>query len=492
MDDGPAEHSDPRLAPLLDAVLAIARDVDLDGVLDRVVRASREMIGADYAALGVLDETGAAMARFLHTGIDPETADRIGPLPTGRGVLGEVIRHPEPLVLEDLGEHPSSVGFPPHHPPMTTFLGVPVVVGDDVFGNLYLTDKEGGFTAEDRELVVGLAAVAGAAIRNARDVDRLTSQARVDAAVADVATTVLGGATTEEGLDATRRAAASLADVSPSLVTLREDDSGPAGEVVHDSEGVHLRVAADGHALVLPAEAEPASEELRAFGRRVAIALGYARARDQVEHLAVRLDRERIARDLHDTVIQRLFGAGLQLDGLGRLLKEEANTDIVESVIGELDAAIGDLRRTIATMHDPGPLPLADRLHAVVAALRPITAGLRRLDTTGDPSRVPAAIADDLVAVLREGITNATRHAGASQIIPRLEVDDGQVVLSVVDDGIGPPTSDEVAEAGRGLGLGNLAARAQRHDGGCELTGTPDDVAASGAQLRWWAPLPAD
>lgn len=168
MDDGPSKRPDPRLAPLLDAVLAIAQDVDLDGVLDRVVRASREMVGADYAALGVLDETGTVMSRFLHAGIDAETADRIGPLPTGRGVLGEVIRHPHPLVLDDLGNHPASIGFPPHHPPMSTFLGVPVVIGGDVFGNLYLTEKEGGFTDDDRELVVALAAIAGAAIQIGR------------------------------------------------------------------------------------------------------------------------------------------------------------------------------------------------------------------------------------------------------------------------------------------------------------------------------------
>ncbi len=491
MDDGPAARPDPRLAPLLDAVLAIAQDVDLDGVLDRVVRASRAMVGADYAALGVLDETGTAMDRFLYTGIDPETADLIGPLPTGRGVLGEVIRHPHPLVLDDLGEHPASVGFPDHHPPMATFLGVPVVVGDDVFGNLYLTEKEGGFTDRDRELVVALAAIAGAAIRNARDVEALSSQARVDAAVADVATMVLGGATTEEGLDAARRTAASLVELPAAEVTLQDDEPGPAGQVVRTGQGVRIRVATDGHTLLLPAVAGPATRELEAFGRRVAIALGYARARDQVEHLAVRLDRERIARDLHDTVIQRLFGAGLQLDGLGRLLHDDANTEIGESVIGELDAAIGDLRRTIAAMHDPGPLPLEDRLRAVVAALQPITAGLRQLDVTGDVTRVPDDIADDLVAVLREGVTNATRHAGASAIIPRLAVDDGQVVLAVIDDGVGPPSDDEVAEAGRGLGLGNLAARAQRHDGGCELTEAPDGAAASGAQLRWWAPLPA-
>lgn len=491
MDDGPSERLDPRLAPLLDAVLAIAQDVDLDGVLDRVVRASREMVGADYAALGVLDDSGTAMSRFLHAGIDPETADRIGPLPTGRGVLGEVIRHPHPLVLDDLGDHPASVGFPPHHPPMATFLGVPVVVGDDVFGNLYLTEKEGGFTDDDRELVVALAAIAGAAIRNARDVEALSSQGRIDAAVADVATTVLGGATPAEGLDAARRAAADLVELPAAQVTLHDDEPGPAGDVVRTDDGVQVRVATDGHTLVLPPVSGPATQELEAFGRRVAIALGYARARDQVEHLAVRLDRERIARDLHDTVIQRLFGAGLQLDGLSRLLHHEANTDIVESVIGELDAAIGDLRRTIAAMHDPGPLPLDDRLRAVVAALTPITTGLRQLDVTGDVDRVPDAIADDLVAVLREGVTNATRHAGASQIIPRLEVGDGRVVLSVADDGVGPPSGDRTVESGQGLGLGNLAARAERHDGGCRLTETPADIGESGAQLLWWAPLPA-
>ncbi len=480
MDDGPLGG----VAPLLDAVLAIAQDVDLDGVLERVVHASQTMVGARYAALGVLDETGTSVRRFLHAGIDEATADLIGPLPTGGGVLGELIRHPEPLVLEHLGDHPSSIGFPPHHPPMDSFLGVPVMVGDDVFGNLYLTDKPGGFTDEDRRLVVGLAAVAGAAIRNARDVERLALQARVDAAVADVATTVLGGATMTEGLDATRRAAADLADIPAGDVELTEMATGPAGESVPTDDAIDVRVAPDGHAVRVPRAAAPTVPVLRSFGRRVAIAVGYARAREQVEQLAVRLDRERIARDLHDTVIQRLFGAGLRLDGLSRQLDEGARRDAVEDVITELDAAIADLRATIAAMHDPGPLPLEDRLRAVVAAMQPITVGLQPLQLAGDPDRVNEAATTDMVAVLREGVTNATRHAEATRITPRLEVDDDGAALLVTDDGVGP-ASGTPGRSGHGLGMGNLEARARRHGGTCELLTGPD----GGAQLRWWVPL---
>ena len=481
MDDAPLGG----IEPLLDAVLAIAEDVHVDGVLDRVVQASRSMVGARYAALGVLDETGTSVARFLHAGIDEETADRIGPLPTGGGVLGEVIRHPEPLVLEHIADHPASIGFPPHHPQMDSFLGVPVMVGGDVFGNLYLTDKPGGFTDEDRRLVVALAAVAGAAIRNARDVDRLAAQARIDAAVADVATMVLGGASTTEGLDAARRAAADLAELSASEVTLAELPPGPAGETSADDEGIMLRVATDGHAVVLPHAVTDRVALLRNFGRRVAIAVGYARAREQVEQLAVRLDRERIARDLHDTVIQRLFGAGLRLDGLTRQLDDEAQRDAVEGVITELDAAIADLRATIASMHDPGPMGVEDRLRAVVAAMQPITVGLQPLEVAGDPGEVPAAVAGDLVAVLREGVTNATRHAEATRITPRLEVGDGSVALVVSDDGIGLD-GDRATPSGHGLGMGNLVARAQRHGGECVLEDAPE----GGARLRWWAPLP--
>lgn len=483
MDEAPTRG----LEPLLDAVLAIAEDVDVEGVLDRVVRACRAMVGAQYAALGVLDEAGTAVARFLHAGIDPATAARIGPLPTGGGVLGELIRHPQPLVLEHLADHPASIGFPPNHPPMDSFLGVPVMVGDDVFGNLYLTDKPGGFTDEDRRLVVGLAAVAGAAIRNARDVERLAQQAQVDAAVADVATTVLGGATTAEGLDAARRAAADLAGLAAREVTITEIEPGPAGEVQTTALGIHVRIATDGQAVLVPATATAAIPLLRRFGGRVAIAVGYARAREEVEQLAVRLDRERIARDLHDTVIQRLFGAGLRLDGLSRQLEDEAQQDAVEGVITELDAAIADLRATIASMHDPGPLPPEDRLRAVVAAMQPITVGLAPLQVVGDTDRIPPAIADEMVAVLREGVTNATRHARATRIMPRLEIDADHATLVVADDGIGVETTDGAAP-GHGLGLGNLLARAHRHDGDCRLGPGPD----GGAQLRWWVPLPSD
>lgn len=475
------------IAPLLDAVLAIAEDVDLDGVLDRVVRASRTMVGARYAALGVLDEQGATVARFLHVGIDDATADLIGPLPTGGGVLGELIRNPEPLMLDHITDHPASIGFPPHHPPMGAFLGVPVMIGGDVFGNLYLTDKPGGFTAQDRQLVIALAAVAGTAIRNARDVERLAVQARVDAAVADVATAVLGGATMAEGLEATRRIAADLAELPASAVSLADLPPGPAGETTAGDGGVTVRIATDGHAVHVPHHAGAAVPVLRSFGRRVAIALGYARAREQVEQLAVRLDRERIARDLHDTVIQRLFGAGLRLDGLSRQLDDDTRRDAVEAVITELDAAIADLRATIASMHDPGPLPVEDRLRAVVAAMQPITVGLQPLQVAGDPGAVPQAVTTDLVAVLREGVTNATRHAEATRITPRLEVERDRAALLVTDDGVGPATEPPAA-SGHGLGMGNLVARARRHGGECELVPGPQ----GGAQLRWWVPLPTD
>ncbi len=365
------------LEVLRDAVLAIAEDLDLDGTLRRIVAAGRAMVGARYGALGVLTPDGAALATFIHDGMDPDLAERIGPLPTGHGVLGEVIRTGAPLLLDRLTSHPSSSPLPPGHPPMTTFLGVPVRIGGEVFGNLYLTDAPSPFTDDDRRRVEALAAIAGAAIRNAR-----------------------------------------AARTSRSLALANE--------------------------------------------------------------------RERIARDLHDTVIQRVFGAALRLDGVTRQLDADAPARVtIEGALVELDGAIGDLRAIIAALDEPAPPDLAEQLSGVLEALAPIAPGLQGLRTVGDLGRVPPGIVSEVVPVVREAVTNAARHAQASRIVVTAAASIRTLDVTVDDDGVGP-AAPQGARGSTGLGLGNLAERATALGGRSDLSAR----VGGGSRLRWSVPLP--
>lgn len=366
------------LEVLRDAVLAIAEDLDLDGTLRRIVSAGRAMVGARYGALGVLTPDGAALENFIHDGIDPETAERIGPLPTGHGVLGEVIRTGTPLLLDRLKAHPSSSPLPPGHPPMTTFLGVPVRIGGEVFGNLYLTDAAQPFTEDDRRRIEALAAIAGAAIRNAR-----------------------------------------AARTSRSLALANE--------------------------------------------------------------------RERIARDLHDTVIQRVFGAALRLDGATRQLDPDTPVRAtIEGALLELDGAIADLRAIIAALDEPAAPDLASQLSAVLEALAPIAPGLQGLRTVGDLGRVPPSIVTEVLPVVREAVTNAARHAGATRIVVTVAAGAGRLDVTVDDDGVGPAASRSATRHGSGLGLHNLAERATTLGGRSDLSART----GGGARLRWSVPLP--
>ena len=164
------QTEDGRLRALLDAGIAVSSELSIDTVLQRIVEAAAELTGAAYAALGVIDQRGSGVEKFVVTGLDEATVEAIGPPPRGRGILGVLIRDAKPLRLADLGSHPESVGFPPHHPPMRTFLGVPILLRGVAYGNLYLTEKAGGeeFTGEDQEIVQLLAAQAAVAIENAR------------------------------------------------------------------------------------------------------------------------------------------------------------------------------------------------------------------------------------------------------------------------------------------------------------------------------------
>lgn len=355
--------------------MSVASGLDLPEVLERIVGAARDLSGARYGALGVLDPSGTHLAEFITVGIDDEGRERIGDLPKGHGLLGVLITEPKPIRVPDLAEHRDRYGFPPNHPPMTTFLGVPVYVRDEVFGNLYLTDKQDGevFTDIDEELVSSLAAAAAIAIENAR---------------------------------------------------------------------LHER-----------------SRELSMFA-----------------------DRERIGRDLHDTVVQRLFATGLALHGTAQMAKDPAVAARIHQHIDDVDNTIREIRSAIFELdvaRVPGPSLRRELLEVAATASRILgfDPGLR-LDGPID-SLVPDSIAPHAIAVVREALSNVARHAQASRVEITVSADH-DLIIEVLDNGIG--LGDK---AGGGSGLRNIADRAQQLGGRADITGRDP----RGTSLTWIVPL---
>src|SRR4051812_42998143 len=198
---GSVARAQARVQNLLDAFLSVSIGLDLPSTLRRIVESACDLVDAQYGALGVLRHGGDGLVAFIHVGVDEELAARMGALPEGKGVLGQLITEPYPLRIPDLGRHPSSVGFPPHHPPMKTFLGVPVLVRGQAFGNLYMTEKRHGeFTAEDEAVLTALAGAAGIAIDNARLYAQSEVRSRWLAAIADVRAVLIEAATADEAL----------------------------------------------------------------------------------------------------------------------------------------------------------------------------------------------------------------------------------------------------------------------------------------------------
>ncbi|WP_299037966.1 GAF domain-containing protein [uncultured Pseudokineococcus sp.] len=547
---------DGRWEALLDAVVAIGGDLDLHAVLERIVSAARLLSGARYAALGVIGPDGL-LTDFVTSGLDAETIARIGDLPRGRGVLGELIRHPEPLRLDDIAQHPRSVGFPADHPRMRGFLGVPVRTGDRVFGNLYLTDKQGGgddegggFTADDEAVVSALASAAGAAVDNARLFEQGLRRQRWLAAAATAARSLVGNgraAGTQEITGQARAAAGAggaalllAAGGGPLVVEavdgevglavgdhLPEDVAVTADAACRDGEGLEcdelhwapgplaraLDLPERGAALVrplgrrrddLPAGADDVTgllvlawprgagreaaqhvldqdaAEVSAFAEQVALALEVARAQADRARLAVYGDRDRIARDLHDLVIQRIFAVGLSLQAVGQGAVPAPLAQRLDRAVDDLDETIKDVRRTIFALHSrPGEGDLrADVDHELALAADRL--GFAPSLVVGGPlGSVPAPLRADLLAVLREALSNAARHAGASAVDVRVEVGE-EALVSVVDDGRGVPSGP-----GRRSGLANLEQRARARGGVLEI----GPGAAGGASVRWRVPL---
>jgi signal transduction histidine kinase len=516
-----------RLRVLLDAVVGLAADLDLDSVLDRIVRVSCQLADARYGALGVIG-TGPdrRLQQFITHGLTDEQRAAIGDLPRGHGILGVIIDSPEPLRLDRLADHPRSYGFPAHHPPMETFLGVPVRIRDQVFGNLYLTEKRsgGGFTVEDEEIVTALAAAAGVVIENARLYEESARRQRWLQAAAEITAALLGRVEREKALELVADRAREVAHGDAAVVLLSNEgrqlvvevSSGQAPDaagslvpvdgtavqpVLDDGRTVTLTGATapaelaalgfgpeDGwpaisHALLLPLRSDGPADGalllgwvdgdafrdndtvlLEAFAEQAALSLRVVQAQEDQGRLAVFEDRDRIGRDLHDLVIQRLFAIGLTLENVSRMTERPELTERIAGAVDDIDATIKDIRRTIFELSTPArSSDLRSQLADVIDAATPALGFAAQLVTDGPvDSLIPDAVRPHLLAVVRETLSNAARHAQASAVAVRLEVTD-DVVLTVTDDGTG------FVDTGRRSGLRNMADRAESLGGTFEV-----------------------
>ncbi|MCF6509220.1 GAF domain-containing protein [Blastococcus sp. MG754426] len=535
-------------AALTAAVLAAASGGQLEATLHEIVAVAVRHVDARYGALGVLTPDGSALDRFVTVGMDADDHRRIGRPPAGDGILGLLVQDPTPLRLGDLSTHPASVGVPPGHPPMRSFLGVPVRARDSAFGHLYLTEKRTGgeFTPADLEITRAMAAVAGLAIENARLLEHAEQRRAWSQAGTDLATALLSGRTTGEVLrDAAGRVAELAgADAVGILVPVPGDEgtliiSAAVGPEAADSEGVRIPLTGTrlgeahrsgtpvlvedvastqpgathapvigeftdryGPALYLPlggpsppttlvalrvrtrppfdpAVLEPAS----AFVTHATVAMRLVRSQLRERRLQVQADRDRIARDLHDHVVQRIFATALALDRLGRSLGETA-PDVAGRIAGhvdELDGTIARIRASIFELHgaqDSSSDAVRRRLAEVVRSVID-GHGLRPdLRVRSEVEDLPPDLAGDVVAVVRELVTNVLRHAGATRVTVSVALGD-EVRVVVTDDGGGLPAVTVRS------GLANLTDRAERRGGRLEIsTGT------SGTEIRWTVPLP--
>ncbi len=518
---GAANSQAPRDQGLFAAVVAVAAGLELTSTLRRIVQAAVDLSGATYGALGVVGAEGG-VRDFIHVGMDAETVEVIGDPPRGRGVLGLLVDHPVPLRIDDISGHPASAGFPDGHPPMRSFLGVPVRVRGRVFGNLYLTDKRDAerFTTEDEHTVTALAAAAAVAIENARLFEHTRMRGRWQAALTDIDNVALTGGGTDDVLAAIARHARELTAADAAFIAL--PDPGPPGnayvvEIVDAGpEAEATRLLGLGFAsgpeelwagatLTLPLSTldrtlgllvlawtgestgvEPQSRELaEGFAAQASVTIALAEARREQERLMVYEDRDRIARDLHDLVIQRLFATGMQLQGTTRLTGvPDAVVERISRAVDDLDETIREIRQTIFALHEPigsdgsGVRGRVLREAEQSGALLGFAPAVRFVGPVD--SLVTRQTGEHLMAVLREALTNAAKHARAKRVDVLVEASSSDIVLVVSDDGVG------LDDQGRRSGLANLAARASNLGGNATFERISR---AGGTRITWRVPV---
>ena len=537
---GEIAASRERLRALLDAVVGIGTDLDLRSTLERIVVAACRLTDATYGALGVIgpDRT---LVEFVTHGLSPERRRLIGDLPRGHGVLGLLIEDPRPIRLPDITAHARAYGFPANHPTMRSFLGVPVRIRDQVFGNLYLADKRGGgqFTDEDEELMVAVAVAAGAAIENARLYAQMRRRQRWLEAATEITAVLLGEVNRHSALQLVAARAREVAEADLTLVMIYDEPAdaltvevtagevpdGLLGATVQGARGDFRAVVADRHitvvedlgkatewpvelqtgtALLVPLAAggetlgalvvayrrgsvvfaeDPDVALVETFAGQAALALERSRAQDEREMLAVLGDRERIARDLHDVVIQRLFAAGMQLQGTAHSTGRPELRARIDAVVDALDTTIRDIRGAIFELRTPAAGELRGEIRAILAEAG-ASLGFRpglSLDGPVD-SAVPEPVRPALLAVLREALSNVVRHARASSVEVSVCLAGGRMVVTVADAGVGIGIG--VGLSGTG-GLTNMRRRAEELGGSCTVS--PGDP--GGTTLTWSVPV---
>ena len=550
-----AQPQDDVRSALQSAILDMAGDLDTRSLLERFVAASTSLTGARYGAINIVDADGASV-EFVQSGIPDAVVGLLGHPPHAWGVLG-VIPDEGVLRLDDLTQHPAFRGLPPGHPPMGSFLGAAVRVRGERFGTLYLSEKAGGFGPDDEAVVLSLAAAAAVAVRNSQSYALEVRRQQWLTAAQDISTMLLEGADAEDVLERVAGAAVQVADADVAAIVLPGADEDellveivtPAGRALVGadmSSERRVRAAFDdgigclvadagaggspalvgyGPSLLAPLHAQgqgmgvlvllrragrvPFTDEdltlAQSFARQAALAFVLGEAQRLRHHAAVHDERTRIARDLHDLAIQQLFAAGMQVEALRTDPAEPVSAEasqVLEEVVGHVDAGIRQIRVIVRTLDDPGAtIPLVQRVVAEVELARsslgfaphlsvhvdhlrvdPV-AGDRVL-TAGIDDVVAPGRANNVVAVVREGLSNVARHARSRAVSVRLTVttgEAGQVVVEVEDDGVGVPPART-----RSSGTRNLAQRAEESGGSFALL---RPASGRGALLRWSAPL---
>ena len=537
-----------RMRALLEAVVAIGSGLDLESTLRRIVETAVDLVDATYGALGVIGE-GNRLAEFIPVGLSEEEIGRVHHWPEGRGLLGLLIEDPRPLRLADICEHPASSGFPDGHPPMRSFLGVPVRVRDEVFGNLYLTNKRGGgeFTEDDEAVLVALGAAAGVAVENARLYEAARLQQRWIQASAEVATRLLSGSQPAEVLAGITRQALELSGADLAVLALPDDEGrrltityaegegadATRGLVLPAGQSLSGRVLATGEpvtsgdfaaderaaaaargamsqigpAIVFPLGAPgnvrgvltvgrrhgaapfpPAQADVVAsFAAQAGIALELAATRTEAQRLSLYEDRDRIARDLHDLVIQRLYATGMSLEGTMPMITRPEVASRISNAVDAMDETIKEIRATIFDLQarDTDRPDLRTDIVNVVEDMTPLLGFAPSLRLgAGLGGEIKPEVAEQALAALREALSNAARHAAASRVDVTVDAGtDGLLIVQVTDNGTGIPAD------GRRSGLRNLASRAEKLGGELRLGPAEPDAPSPGTRLEWRVPL---
>lgn len=533
-----------QMEQLLQVIVEIGSDLDLDATLRRIIRAARELTSAPYGALAIRDPEGTLLS-FAHDGIDADEVRRIGPLPVGKGVLSLSLLDMPALRLDDLTKHPAAVGFPEHHPAMRAFLGVPITIRGKIFGNLYLTHDEPGrlFSESDEVSARALAFAAAVAIDNAQLFEREHMSVKWMDASREITTALLSRV--EPGfaplqLIAERACALTEAEQAIVLVpvdadlTLEEVDTLVVSAAVglHASEVIGQRIPVDAStsggvfrsgeplitealsypiqaftdvgqrsAILMPLRADdevagvialarsaarpPFDDSYLAlvsdFATHAAIALMLASGREHARQLTLVAERERIAHDLHDHVIQRLFAAGMDLQGTVARARSPEVADRLNRTLDDLQTTIEEIRTTIFQLKSPAEIDggFRNRIQKVVSDLTQNRDIVTTVRMHGPMTAVGGELAEHAEAVTAEAVSNAVRHSGASRLTVEVSVAD-MLTLDIIDNGCGVPVDNT-----RRSGLGHMAYRAEQVGGRCEIVNQPE----GGTRVHWTAPL---